>query len=373
MKAPGNIHPVVFTGIILAYPALSQAATDAEFNLLKNRLDQLAEAVEQAPTYHSSTRVGGYGELHYNNLDQPTGSRKKELDLHRFVLEISHQFNNDIRLFTELEVEHALVEDTADGSGPGEVEVEQAYVQIDLNDEMNLNAGVFLIPVGIINETHEPTAFYGVERNPVEKNIIPATWWEGGVMLSGRTASALSYDVALTSGLDGGTSIRGGRQKAAKASVDNLALTGRVRYTGIAGLELAATLQLQDDMTQDSTDSIDGGTLIETHAVWNTGPVTLKALYAQWDIDGVGASSTGMDSQNGGFLEAAYKLMPSTGVFIRHNIWDNGGTGDTEKTQSDFGINYWPHEDVVLKFDYQAQDKNAGDSDGFNLGVGYQF
>lgn len=192
-------------------------------------------------------------------------------------------------------------------------------------------------------------------------------------MLSGHNASALSYDIALTSGLNGGTGIRGGRQKVAKASVDNLALTGRIKYSGIAGLELAATLQLQDDMTQDGTDTIDGGTLIETHVVWNTGPVTLKALYVQWDIDGVGASSTAQDSQNGAYLEAAYKVSPSTGIFVRHNVWDNGGVGDTEKAQSDFGFNYWPHENVVMKFDYQAQDKNAGDSDGFNLGVGYQF
>ena len=74
--------------------------------------------------------------------------------------------------------------------------------------------------------------------------------------------------------------------------------------------------------------------------------------------------------QNGFYIEASYKLKPSTGVFVRQNIWSNGGP---DKTQTDFGLNYWVHEDVVFKVDYQLQDDNAGDSDGFNLGFGYQF
>ena len=42
---------------------------------------------------------------------------------------------------------------------------------------------------------------------------------------------------------------------------------------------------------------------------------------------------------------------------------------------SSSGLNYWPIEDVVIKFDYQDQDVPAGKNefDGFNLGIGYQF
>ena len=171
----------------------------------------------------------------------------------------------------------------------------------------------------------------------------------------------------------GEVDIRGGRQKVAEAKAHNLALTGRLKYTGIAGLELAGTIQVQDDMTQDSFDNIEGATLLEAHVVWNTGPVTVKALMAQWDIDGAGASSTQKDSQDGSYIEAAYKLTSTVGIFARQSNWDNGGAGDTEKSQGDLGINYWPHEDVVIKIDYQNQDTNAGDSDGINLGIGYQF
>lgn len=358
---------------VLAQPAL--AVTDEEFKALQEQFNQLAEQVEEnSRGSTSNTTIGGYGELHYNNLNNGQGDDLKMLDFHRFVLFVNHEFNDRIRLFTEIEIEHAVAGDDQ----PGEVEVEQAYVQFDIGENSNINAGVFLMPVGILNETHEPPTFYGVERNPVEKNIIPTTWWEGGAMFSGRYDSGFSYDVALTSGLDGGTSIRGGRQKVAEATANNLAATARVKYTGTRGLELAATAQYQDDMTQDTSDDIGSATMIETHARWNIADFTLTGLYARWDIDvadTAAQSDKDKEKQDGAYIEASYKLHPEWGVFVRQNQWDNGGTGDTKRTQTDVGVNYWPHEDVVIKADYQAQNDNDDGYgfDGFNLGIGYQF
>ena len=361
----------------LAQPAL--AVTDEEFKALQEQFDQLADQVEEnSKGSTSNTTIGGYGELHYNNLSNGQGDEIKMLDFHRFVLFVNHEFNDDIRLFTEVEIEHAFLEDTDDGSSSGAVELEQAYVQFDIGENTNINGGLFLIPVGILNETHEPPTFYGVERNPVEKNIIPTTWWEGGAMLSGHYDSGFSYDVALTSGLDGGTNIRGGRQKVAKATANNLAATARVKYTGTRGLELAATAQYQDDMTQDTSDDIGSATMIETHARWAIADFTLTGLYARWDID-VAATAAQADkdkeTQDGAYIEASYKLHPEWGIFVRQNQWDNGGAGDTKRTQTDVGVNYWPHEDVVVKADYQAQNDNDDGYgfDGFNLGIGYQF
>jgi hypothetical protein len=379
MKHLSTINKTLSGAIILGLSQSVFAVTDEEFRALQEQFNQLADQVEENSQSSSSTSVGGYGELHYNNLTGPDGKRKKVLDLHRFVLFFNHEFNDDIRLFTEIEIEHAFIADNNDGSGdssPGEVEVEQAYVQFDIGEDSNIDAGVFLIPVGILNETHEPPTFYGVERNPVEKYIIPATWWEGGAMFSSRFDSGFSYDVALHSGLAGGTSIRDGRQKTAKAKADNLAATARAQYTGIAGLTLSGTVQYQDDMTQDTTDDINSATMVEAHAIWNVAEFTLTGLYANWDIDvGANAAQTDKDkdSQDGGYLEASYKFTPKWGVFVRQNEWDNGGAGDTSKSQTDVGFNYWPHEDVVIKADYQAQNNIAGDYDGFNLGLGYQF
>ncbi len=367
----------LFSAITFALSQPAFAVTDEEFKTLQEQFNQLADQVEEnSKRSASNTTVGGYGELHYNNLSNGNGTDKKSLDLHRFVIFINHEFNEDIHFFSEFEIEHAFISDNNDGTGnnsPGEVEVEQAFVQFDINDNTNINAGVFLIPVGIMNETHEPPTFYGIERNPVEKNIIPATWWEGGAMLSGHYDSGLSYDLALTSGLDGGTSIRGGRQKTAKASANNLAATARIKYTGINGLQLAATVHHQDDITQDSSDTIDSATLVETHVIYSIADITLTGLYARWNIDGEGATATLKDVQDGAYIEASYKLNPQWGIFVRENQWDNGGAGDTSKSQTDIGFNYWPHENIVVKADYQTQNDIAGNFDGFNLGIGYQF
>lgn len=371
MKPATLLTNTLLTAIVLGLSLSAQAVTDAQFDALQAQFNQLADQVEaNSKTSSSSTTIGGYGELHYNNLSSSINPADKTLDLHRFVLFVNHEFNDNIRLFSELEVEHANTE------ANGVVEMEQAYVQFDLNASTRLDAGMFLLPVGILNETHEPPAFYGVERNPVEKYIIPVTWSEGGVMLSGNNASGLSYNLALTSGLHAGTDIRDGRQSVSAAKANNLAATARAKYTGITGLTLSGTVQYQDDMTQDSSDAIGRATLVETHAVWNISDFTLTGLYAQWNIDvknNAAQSDKDKDLQNGGYLEAAYKINTKLGVFVRQNQWDNGGSGDTSATQSDVGVNYWPHENVVIKADYQAQNIAAGDYDGFNLGIGYQF
>jgi hypothetical protein len=40
----------------------------------------------------------------------------------------------------------------------------------------------------------------------------------------------------------------------------------------------------------------------------------------------------------------------------------------------DFGVNWWPHEQVVVKADYQLQhNTDTKNQSGVNLGVGYEF
>ena len=331
----------------------------------------IAAAVSSTPAF-AETTIGGYGEMHYNNTSSDlTNDDKTEIDFHRFVLFFGHDFNEKIRFFSEVELEHAL----AGESQPGEVELEQAYVELDTSDNASIKAGIFLIPVGILNEIHEPTTFYGVERNPVEKNIIPTTWWEGGAMYSAHMDNGISYDLAIHSGLsDTAGNVRGGREKVAEAPADSLAYTARIKYTGVAGLELASTVQYQSDFSQGLgvAGDAEDGTLLEAHAIYSTGGLKLIALYASWDINFDGGTTTGKDTQNGSIVEASYKFTSNWGVFARQNNWTNDD-GLTDQAQTDFGFNYWPHEDVVFKIDYQAQNDDAGDFDGFNLGLGYQF
>jgi len=350
--------------------------TDAKVEATGEILEQRTADAGKA----SKTTIGGYGELHYNNLETGAGDDIKEIDLHRFVLYFGHEFNERTRFVSEFEIEHGGVQ--ADGSTlDGEVEVEQAYVEFDINDQLSAKGGVFLVPAGITNETHEPPTFYGVERNPIENIIIPSTWVTGGAAIKANFANGISADFAVHSGLEvpttGGSAfrIRSGRQKISNAVANDLAYTARVKYTGIPGLELAGTVNHQTDISQQSGDGADEATLLTAHAIWNRGPFTARALYAHWDIDGSAIKAADGDKQDGYFVEGSYKLRSDFGIFARYNDVDGVRVQDEFK-QIDVGFNWWPNEDVVVKVDYMDRDNDNTsdrDVDGFNVGIGYQF
>jgi hypothetical protein len=189
---PSALARLTFCGALaVAVPthAASPTAEELERQIqeLKAQVEALAREQERQSATAASplarTHLGGYGELHYNNLDS-----KHDMDFHRFVLYLGHDFTDRVRFVSEIELEHSLAGDGTVPNGtkpkPGELELEQAYVEFDLAAGQQAKAGLFLVPVGILNETHEPTTFYGVERNPIESNILPTTWWEGGAARS---------------------------------------------------------------------------------------------------------------------------------------------------------------------------------------------
>jgi hypothetical protein len=349
--------------------------------------DATDEAIKAQVKLSNKTTVGGYGELHYNSLrDQKGDSNKDQMDFHRFVLFVNHEFNDKMRFVSELELEHSL---SGDGK-PGEVELEQAYIQYDLTAKTSITGGLFLTPVGILNETHEPPTFYGVERNDVEKNIIPTTWWEGGAMVEHEFIDGLSANLSMTSGLNSTGSknfaVRSGRQKVAEAEAKTFAYNGRLKYTAIPGLELAGTVNYQDNFCQNQLAGCGSATLYEAHTVYNKDNFGLRALVAWWDIDGTAVKAVGADEQYGYYVEPSYRFDDAIvagqdiGVFARYAVWDNqegsGSITDTEYQQFNFGANWWIDKDVVVKIDYQIQDVGGGVSkelDGLNLGLGYQF
>lgn len=344
------------------------------------KTEATAEALESQPSA-SKTFIGGYGELHYNQWDNnavPSGLKdKEEMDFHRFVLLIGHEFSDSVRFFSEFELEHGV----AGESKKGEVELEQAYLQWQFADKHNLKAGVFLVPVGIINETHEPDTFYGVERNSVENKIIPTTWWEGGAALSGELSAGWSYDLALHSGLyvpTGKFQVRDGRQKVSEAKAESNAYTSRIKYTAIPGLEIALSMQHQEDFSQGLSASSIPANLIEAHAVYQKGMFGLRALYASWSIDSsINSVAAGADEQSGYYLEPSLKLNDKWGVFTRYSQWDNqaGDSSNSEFDEVSLGVNYWLTETTVLKADTFKQSAPTGkdEFEGFNLGVGYSF
>lgn len=367
----------------LAGSSLAQAASiEDRVKNLEEQMNATTHAMEsRGGGGAGKTHVGGYGEMHYTSThyDGPSAGTAsfRELDFHRFVLFFGHDFTDDVRLVSEVEFEHSLTKDTATGTGPGEVELEQAYIEFDLNDSTRLKTGLFLIPIGILNETHEPDTFYGVDRNPIETNIIPTTWWEGGAAVSGEIAPGWGYDVALHSGLSNTAgNVRSGRQKVARAVANNYALTAGVAFTGLAGHELALAAQSQSDMAQGAAADEHSAMLIELHGVHGFGPLGLRWLYAMWDVDGTAVKTAGRDEQEGFYIEPSYRINDQWGVFARFNQWDNqgGDSTDSEEEQIDIGANFWPIENVVFKAEYQDYEKGTtAEKYAINFAVGYSF
>jgi len=347
----------------------------------KQSVEQTAQAVEiisenldnSSTQSESKYKFGGYGELHYGNMDSGNS-----VDFHRFVLFNGYDFNEKTRFYSELEVEHAL-----SGEGkPGEVEVEQAFIEHRFNDTTKMTAGISLMPVGILNETHEPDTFYGVERNNVEKNIIPATWWAAGLGFSQEVNNSFGYDLFVADGLnvpiEGSKAflIRSGRQKVAEAIANDGSLTARARFNPLNNLQLNASIQYQQDITQGALD-VDA-TLFEANATYSINGFTFKALYARWDLDDkVNAIAAGREEQTGYFIEPSYRFGENNqfGVFARLSNWDNNAgddNSDDDIKQTDVGFNFWLTPRVVFKADYQDQS-GANDDDGIHLGMGYSF
>jgi len=359
-----------------------QAATaDEKAEAAVVAIEDSSSGKNTGASWADKTTIGGYGELHYNNINNDGIDNKNEIDFHRFVLFFGHEFTDRMRFFSEFELEHALAGDDA----KGEVELEQAYIEYDIRDNLQTKGGLFLMPVGILNETHEPTTFYGVERNDVETIIVPTTWWEAGAALNGYFDNGISWNLALTSGLaipttgDNAFVVRSGRQKVSEAIANDFAYTGRLKYTGIQGLELAAAVNYQTDASQEPDDGLGSGTLYETHAIYQKGPFQLRALYAGWNFEGSAVKAADANRQHGWYIEPSVRPWQQLGFYARYEDLYGARTRD-RFNQWEIGANYWPYEDVVLKVDYRDRSVDtvdvaakSVDFTAFDLGIGYQF
>lgn len=184
--------------------------------------------------------VGGYGEVHFNQPLESNTYNNGELDVHRVVMLFGYNFNDRTQFVTELEFEHVK-----------EVYVEQAFLQYKLNNFINFRGGLMLIPMGIINEYHEPTTFNGVERPLIDKTITPTTWREIGFGVTGNIlAASLKYQAYLLNGfngyngaakLNGKNGFRSGRQKGGESFSSSPNFSAKVEYYGIRGLNVGVS------------------------------------------------------------------------------------------------------------------------------------
>jgi hypothetical protein len=363
----------------------------------------LAREASSAPIAPSAVSIFGYGELSYTRPRQDPS--QAVATARRGVIGLGYSFDERTRMALELEVEQAVVSAT----DKGEVAFEQLYIEHDLTNSVSAKAGLFLMPVGYLNEVHEPTRYMGVTRNFVETAIIPTTWREMGLGLRGTTEAGLRWDAALVTGFDLGkwnanstdpvTSPLGAiHQEGSLARAANLAGVIALNWNGTPGFNLGGSLYAGGVGQHQSGFAAPNASvgLGEIHARLERGPWTFTGLAAAGRFQGVDALNASFAGQSapvparfaGSYLQAAwrawgresYQLVPFTRL-----EWFNtalGGYPGLSGASAAWappasrvwttGASFYLNPQVVLKADYQRfADQSA--LDRVNLGVGFHF
>ena len=360
------------------------------------------DATAPAAAAIASTVFTGYGEVNYNRpVRNASGA---QTDLRRAVIGIQHRFDEKTKVVAEFEWEHGVVS----AEDQGESEIEQLYVEREFNNGLRGKAGLFLMPVGLLNQNHEPTAYYGVERNFVETAIIPTTWREAGVGLSGEFGDGFTWDTGLTTGFDltkwdaasseGRESPLGAiHQEGQLAKSRDLQLHGALNWRGYPGLLVGGSVFTgkAGHATTDFAANDARVTLAELHTRYTPGAWDLSALWAYGRIsntEALNATFAGNptpvpSSFAGWYLQAAYKLWQNADYalspFARFESFDTARTYASQpaglgvpttpyERVATVGANLMVGQGVVLKADYQKfrEDKSR---DRVNLGVGFSY
>jgi DtxR family Mn-dependent transcriptional regulator len=344
------------------------------------------------------TNLSGYMDFHFNKAEFQDG----QLDFHRFVLLVTHTFSPRIRFVGELELEHAFVEGLEEA---GELELEQAYVDFLLNRSFNIRAGMMLMPIGIINERHEPPVFYGVERPFIDTVIVPSTWFDVGAGVHGEIGRGWRYRGYITAPLNAAEfnaeeGVREGRQKGAESNVGRPAGTARLEYVGYRGLTLGASAWSGHSGFEFRPRFDVPVSLVEADARYSRRGLELRGQFAQVWIDNadllnqalalrVGVNPN-IGSQLRGFsLEGSHRFLSrprfgEVGAFLRYENFDTqyrmpGGyvpLPEFDRHAWVVGANYWPDPDIAVKVDYSIvgnQSSVIAAPNSLNVGLGWWF
>ena len=349
--------------------------------------------------YASAVTVGAYGEVLYN---QPEGDNG-ELDVQRLVLLFGYRFNDKTQFVTEVEFEHVE-----------EVFIEQAFVNYNVGANVSLRGGLMLVPMGIVNEFHEPTTFNGTERPAIDNAIVPTTWREIGIGVNGRFNDiSLGYQAYIFNGfkstemdgeggingfLRGSNGLRGGRQKAIQSTIDSPTLSTKLDYYGIPGLRLGFSTYFGQTQAEDDIEEIDGTNIgismfgFDARYAYQRFTARGQFIYASLSDTEDYNNLTGRDlgsALQGWYAEGAFNLLPhgraqKLFAFVRYEKFDThadtaGALEDNEaydRTDVTTGLTYHIAPGVVIKGDYQFRS-NALDgsdvNDRLNFGIGVWF
>ncbi|MCB0380124.1 MAG: hypothetical protein KDD24_02630, partial [Flavobacteriales bacterium] len=299
--------------------------------------------------------------------------------------------------------------------------VEQAFVNYRINNAINLRGGLMLIPMGIVNEYHEPTTYNGVERPNIDGKIVPTTWREMGAGLTG-TLDRLSIKYQLfavngfksydgtTAKLKGSDGFRGGRQKGMESTMSSPNLASKIDFYGINGLKIGVSGYFGNTQTTAyngvlNTDApalrAADSTVVGLSMVGFDFRYNYKAFEARGQAIYAGITNTkeynaftGKDlgsSMFGWYGELGYDVLSLFNkeakerfvLFGRYEFYDTHNSvekGTTRKeaygrTDVTMGFSYHIAQGAVFKADYQLMKVRGSDNTGnqINVGLGVWF
>jgi hypothetical protein len=363
--------------------------------------------------------IGGYAEAFYTNFIGHDDASSDEVDgveisdhkldrsdFLRLVMYLGYKFNENILFNSEIEFEHGFIGEDSVSAESGEVGVEFAALDFLWEDWANARAGLLLLPVGFLNEVHEPPFFNGVQRPETERRIIPTTWRETGMGLFGRFGEEVEYRTYVVTGFNArgfdDAGIRDGRQQGGRALAEDLAWVARLDWTPVPEWSIGGSFYTGDS----GQDQEVGGvtlpdsrlSLFEVHGQYDRGPFQARTLFSMSflssagelsDVLGLATDEPVADEMLGGYVEVAYDvwdLVFSSGKylapFVRVEYVDTQydvPSGFTANRNRAFwlvtpGINFKPHPNVVLKLEYRNFDAREGEiPDELSLGMGLAF
>jgi hypothetical protein len=367
----------------------------------------LAPAASKVYESKGDLSIGGYGEFLYQNFesklqDGTRAPRETNLDALRLVLYTGYKFNEHIVFNSEIEFEHGGY---SDESKEGEAKVEFAYLDFLISKAINVRAGMVLLPVGFINELHEPPAFLGTMRPLVERRIIPSTWHENGVGIHGELEGNLSYRLFLVNGMNANPdeeaghegftaeSIKGGRQFGKEAKANSLAWTGRLDWTPMPGASVGFSFYSGNSNPEDGAEKLNT-TLWDVHAEYRARGLQVRGLFSRItnSESGIAALPAAGEAfktgtrQFGGYLEAGYDVLgggkQALIPFIRYERLNSQqrvvpgveAESANDVTVKTIGVSYKPIPNVAVKADWnQIENRAKTGRNQFNLGLGFYF
>jgi hypothetical protein len=342
--------------------------------------------------------IGGYGEANYQAFVGDKGKNVDNADMERLVLYAGYKFTDNILFNSEIEFEHGTT------GKDGEVSVEFAALDFFIDPMANIRAGLVLMPMGFINQIHEPPFFYGNNRPEVERRIIPSTWREIGVGLFGQITPELTYTTYVVNGLNAAefssNGIRDGRGGGSNAKAENFGYVARMDYAPqvLPGVSVGGSAYVGNSGQNQTFAGKNPDVLVqlyEGHAQWKYRGLELRALGSWGHVNNADLLSAEkgetVGSENyGWYTEVGYDIMPHLiadttqylAPFFRYEQYDtiaeapNGFLDDETKDRQiyQFGLQYKPIPNVVIKADYRNFSAKKGSvPDDFNLGFGFIF